>query len=85
MQKPGSRDWDRGQEGTRLKQLQMQLRTKLPRSSLPTALGPPTSIINQENTSTDSSTDQLEGGTFLTEFSSSQITSACVNKKLTNT
>lgn len=49
MQKPGSRDWDRGQEGTRLKQLQMQLRTKLPRSSLPTALGPPTSIINGEN------------------------------------
>lgn len=81
VQKPGSRNGNRGQEGTLLSVACSNSFWCSPEPNCPGVvflLGPPTSTTNQENTSTDLPTCQLEGGPFLTEFSSSQITSACV-------
>lgn len=69
VQKPGSRTGTEVRGNTAfcglLKQLLMQPRTKLSRGRPPTVLGPPTSTNNQENTSTDLPTGQLEGGNLL--------------------
>jgi hypothetical protein len=40
--------------------------------------GPPTSIMNHENAPIDLTTDQSDGGIFLTEVSFSQMSLVCV-------